>query len=116
VRIFSSHANHEDLLLGRPPKRLDVILHTLGANFSKSNNVGTIFVRIFRLSAHIFRYFANIFIDFAQTFTEFARIFRVFARIFDKSNLLAVRFQPLHPRLLHYCFRGIIKQILQICL
>jgi len=38
---------------------------------------------------------------FAQIFREFVKAVRYFALICTKSKLLGVRFQPMHPRLLH---------------
>jgi len=39
--------------------------------------------------------------QFCAEFQGFAQIFRGFARMFDKSKLLGVCLNPLHPRLLH---------------
>ena len=73
--------------------------------------LGAIFARIFMEFARIFRDFSKIFTNFAQISTDFARIFRDFARIFTKSKHLGVRFQPLHPRLLHHWKRSITHAI-----
>jgi len=61
-------------------KSLHVILHTLGASFSKSNNVGHHFCPYFQVVSPDFQVLANIFVDFA--------------RIFDKSKLLGVCLHP----------------------
>jgi len=69
---ISSHTDHEHLLGCPPIKDLGVILYSLRANFSKSNDVGRFFARISRLFSYIFRHFANIFINFAQIFIHLA--------------------------------------------
>jgi len=69
-------------------KGLHAILPVLGANFSKSNNVGR----------HFYLYFSGI-------LQIFSLILPRFSRIFDKSKLLGVR---LHPHLLHHWFHNLI--------
>ena len=64
-------------------KGLHVILHTLGASFSKSHNVGHHFCPHFQVVSPDFQVLANIFVDFA--------------RIFDKSKLLGVCLHPPAP-------------------
>ena len=66
---------------------------TIGRHFLKSNNVGS----------HFCQDFAQIFRDFARIVRGFAQIFKDFDQIFDKSKLLGLRLNPLHPRLLHHC-------------
>jgi len=76
-------------------KSFHVILHTLGANFLKSNNVGHHF-------SQICRDFAKVFTDFTQIYTDFSRIFKDFSRIFNIWKLLGVHLHPLHPILLYH--------------
>jgi len=59
------------------------------------------FGRHFFKSKHVGRHFCSYIRDFVKVFRDFVRILRDFHQI----KLLGVSLHPMHPRLLHQCFK-----------
>ena len=79
---ISINTDHEHLVLEWPPKKgLHVILHTLGANFSKSNNVGWHFCAFLGIFSGSLSRFSSILRTFSQILAGFSGICLDFRQI-----------------------------------